>query len=172
MTEENTPNMDEVEVVVAVGILMTDATAIDGDEVFRKGEKFKTTRKQAEKLKRSVMIIEPAPVVEPTPQPEKEPETIDAIGTITTTVDDGVKMAGSEVVVDENVKTTIEVGILKDLDPEPKPDEIPEDVDDESTGSPDETWTVTGIKEWLDDSGIEHPRGALKAELLEIASRA
>ena len=167
MTEENTPNMDEVEVVVAVGILMTDATAIDGDEVFRKGEKFKTTRKQAEKLKRSVMIIEPAPVVEPTPQPEKEPETIDAIGTITANAD--VEMAGSEVVVDENVKSTIEVGILKDLDPEPKPDEIPEDVDNEDTGSPDETWTVTGIKEWLDDSGIEHPRGALKAELLKIA---
>lgn len=167
MTEENTPNMDEVEVVVAVGILMTDATAIDGDEVFRKGEKFKTTRKQAEKLKRSVMIIEPAPVVEPTPEPEKEPEIIDAIGTITANAD--VEMAGSEVVVDENVKSTIEVGILKDLDPEPKPDEIPEDVDNEDTGSPDETWTVTGIKEWLDDSGIEHPRGALKAELLKIA---
>ena len=113
------------------------------------------------------MIIEPAPVVEPTPQPEKEPETIDAIGTITANAD--VEMAGSEVVVDENVKSTIEVGILKDLDPEPKPDETPEDVDDEDTGSPDETWTVTGIKEWLDDSGIEHPRGALKAELLEIA---
>lgn len=169
MTEENTPNTDEVEVVVAVGILMTDATAIDGDEVFKRGERFKTTRKQAEKLKRSVMIIEPAPVVEPTPEPEKEPEIIDAIGTITANAD--VEMAGSEVVVDENVKSTIEVGTLKNLDPEPKPDEIPEDVDDEDTGSPDDTWTVTGIKEWLDDSGIEHPRGALKAELLEIASR-
>lgn len=169
MSQENEADMEKVEVVVAVGILMTDATAIDGDEVFRKGERFKTTRKQAEKLKKSVMILEPAPVIEPTPEPEKESEIIDAIGTITTSVDDGVEMAGSEVVVDENVETSIELGTPEDQDPEP---EIPEDLDDGDAGSPDDTWTVTGIKKWLDDAEIEHPRGALKAELLEIARRA